>query len=151
MLRKFIILTLLPLILLTGCGSKESNSTAGSAKNPTTGRTSEVDQVKQSKALEDIANGKKSDVVIVPTLFLDLGADKLPATANASTELMFVVTVRSLDSGTLSYEGMNGAQIKINALSYGSIAFKFPKPGEYKLIFTTDAGTVSTIANITAV
>lgn len=148
--RRLVLLLIIPL-LLTGCGSKAPDQEKVDGLSTPSAQNIEVDNEKQSKELEAIANGKKSDMVIVPALFLDLGQDELPASANASTELMFVVTVRSLDAGTLSYEGVEGASIKVNALSYGSIAYKFPKAGDFKLIFTTDAGQASTLAIITAI
>lgn len=133
-------------LLLTSCGGNKE-ATPNTTKPSPTALTLE----EQEKALNDLSQGKKTDAVVTPTLFLDLAKDSMPAQATANKSFMFVLTIRSVEAGILSYSNNKSVSINVNALSYGSIAYKFPAAGEYQVVYTTEAGAKTTIAVINAI
>ena len=145
---KFKIISILAIsaLLLTSCGGKKDTTT-----NTPKPSSSSITLEEQEKALNDLSQGKKTDAVVTPTLFLDLSTDTMPAQATANKSFMFVLTIRSVDAGVLSYSNNKSVSIKVNASSYGSIAYKFPAAGKYEVVYTTEAGAKTTIAVINAI
>jgi hypothetical protein len=146
---KILVTGLLVAFLATSCGSPTPPAVNKEVKASAVASIGSTEN--QNQAIKNYVEGKAAGTVITPALFLDLSKDKLPAEATAKKDYIFVLTIRSVDAGTLSYIDNPSASIKVNALSYGSIAYKFPKTGSYDVVYTTESGVKTTIATINAV
>lgn len=147
-------------LVLSGCSSStptaqpttppvaEATDTADVAATGVTD-LSEAELTARDTDLASVVVGETAQPLIA-SLYLDLVKMKSgdQAAASTGTNHMFVITTLADEAGVLTIEG-TPAKLPIAERSIGSLAFRFARAGEFRVVFTSSVGQPRAVATIT--